>query len=388
MTDFSLARVRGLVLSRQGLTGPRLGSVGEATSAAVGVFGSAPTCYLSYAARVAGFRLEDLDRELYGKRSLVRVRSMHEMAFVLPVEDLPVILSATNAGDGRAEARILKAMGIDGPLYEHWSARVLEVLAGVPTASVTELRGHLGADAPKYLNYVVALMGRQCRVVRAEVRGGWRSDSYSYAAWPSWTGAALAACDPAEARAELARRYLWSFGPATAADLKWWAGWTVRDTRAALAALDVTEITVADVPALVLTEDLDALAAAAPPKGVRLLPYWDALMMGYERLARAPRLVDAADHPRVYDKSGNGTSAVLVDGRAAGVWEFEHVKDALTVRVAPFGEPSRRAEIEAEAVLLAEATGSTDLTLEFTGPPGLLADGARNAFMAPIRLGA
>ncbi|GAB3661012.1 winged helix DNA-binding domain-containing protein [Actinocorallia lasiicapitis] len=387
MVDFTLAQARGLTLGRQGLSGPRVASVGDAVTAAVGVFASAPTCYLSLAARVEGFRLDDLDRELYEKRSLIRVRSMHEMAFVLPVADLPVILAATNAGDAKAEARILRQVGIDSAAYAGWSERILAVLAEVPTASVTELRAHLGADAPAHLNYIVALMGRQCRVVRAEVRGGWRSDSYSYAAWQSWTGAELEQAEQAAARTELARRYLKSFGPATAADLKWWAGWTVRDTKAALAGLDLTEITVADAPALLLTEDLDALATAAPAEGVRLLPYWDALMMGYERLARAPRLVAPDDHPKIYDKSGNGTCTLLLDGVAAGVWELEHAKDTLTLRVAPFTAGLRPPGIEAEAARLAEAVSAKELILEFADPPLPLAAGARNAFMSPLRLG-
>jgi hypothetical protein len=112
-------------------------------------------------------------------------------------------------------------------------------------------------------------------------------------------------------------------------------------------------------------------------------------MMGYALAGRQPRLVAPADHPRVYDRSGNGTSVMLVDGVAAGVWELEHREQTLTVRVAPFtSSVSRRwAQVEEAAVRIATATGSDELRVEPAPAPGALADGARNAFMAPIRLG-
>lgn len=388
MEDFSWGRVRGAVLGRQGLAGARLGGVAEAVRVVVGVFGSAPPCYLSLAARVGGFRIGDIDRELYESRSVVRVRAMHEMNFAVAAADLPVVLAATHAGGPKARAQLLKYAGIADAEYEELAEKVLAHLAGVPSASSAEIRAVLG-EVPENFTRVIALMGRECRLVRAEVRGGWRSDAYAYAAWESWTGSPLAAHDPEAARVELARRYLAGFGPATAADLKWWAGWTVRDTKAALASLETVEISVEGAPMLLLAADLPALREAEPASGVRLLPYWDALMMGYALPNRAPRLVAPEHHARVYDKSGNGTSVVLVDGVVAGVWDFDHTPDALTVRHALFPEtpPSVLPALEAEAALLAEATGASRLDVLAAPPPALLADAkARNVFMSPIRL--
>ena len=140
--------------------------------------------------------------------------------------------------------------------------------------------------------------------------------------------------------------------------------------------------------ALILADDLDALRTADPGSaaGVRLLPLWDAYTMGYA--ARA-RLVAAADLPRVYDRSGNGTAVALVDGVAAGVWELDAPAGGeLTVRVAPFvagAVPVAGAEVAAQRI--ASAVGAPLARVEWAPPPGALSDGARNAFKAPVRLG-
>lgn len=50
----------------------------------------------------------------------------------------------------------------------------------------------------------------------------------------------------AEAQVELARRWLARFGPGTITDLKWWTGWSLGATRAAVAALDTEEVALDD----------------------------------------------------------------------------------------------------------------------------------------------
>jgi hypothetical protein len=112
---------------------------------------------------------------------------------------------------------------------------------------------------------------------------------------------------------------------------------------------------------------------------------WDSYLMGYASgPAGRGRQVTAADYARVYDKSGNATSTVIVDGMAAGVWELD--PDAGRITVAPFDDVAMRwADVEAEAAAICAAIG-TDLDLERAGPPGPLSAGPRNAFLSPISL--
>jgi hypothetical protein len=388
-----VARARAHVLAKQGMAVARLPAAADAVVATAGIYGTAPTCYLSAAARVRNFRLADLDALLYDKRSVIRLRCVRGMAYIEPVELVSVLFACTGEAPDKALRRIGKYSGLgeDGVLA--LADRIVAVMTGRPPMTVREIRAALGADVPgakEGLQFTVALLGRTGRVVRADVRGSWRSDNYAYALWDDWVGAPVEPVDPAGARVELARRYLRAFGPATAADLKWWAGWTKRDTDAALAALgeELTPVSLDGVAAVVRTAELAelaALAAAEPVSSLRLLPIWDSYLMAYASgpAARA-RQVAAADYARVYDKGGNATSTVIVDGVAAGVWELD--PDAGRITVAPFDDDAMRwADVEAEVAAIGAAIG-TDLGLDRSGPPGPLSAGPRNAFLSPISL--
>jgi hypothetical protein len=261
--DVPLALARAHVLVKQGLAGEGLPAVMDAVVATAGIYGTAPTCYLSCAARVRDFRLAALDKELYGRRRLVRLRCMRGMAYAEPLEALPALLACT----GEAPDKTLRRV------------------AG------------LGDEVQP-----VSLEGTPAWVLASEL-------------------AALRHADPAAAR------------------------------------------------------------------GVRLLPVWDVYYMGYaaSRAGRA-RQVAADDYVRVYDSSGNGTSAVTVDGVAAGVWQLDADAGTATVAAFPDAVDDRWNEVEAQVARLARAIG-VDLETRRAAAPGPLSAGPRNAFLSPITLG-
>ena len=399
------ARARAFVLHKQGLAGAGLDGLDAATAATGGVYGTAPTCYLTYAARVGGSALDQLDQAVYRDRRLVRLRAMRGSSYLVPAGRLAAVVAATGWLGERAARAAAKASGLDQGAFDQLADRIEQAMAGRPPLTKAELRVLVDARAG-LVDWAVVLLCAKARLVRADVRGGWRSDTYAYARWADWLGANLEPLGERAAHAELARAYLRAYGPATVADLAWWSGLGLRAAAAASADLgeEVEPVTLrgpdgtAAEPALVLAAEAGALAATDPgaAAGVRLLPVWDAYLMGYAKgpAARA-RVLAPADYERVYDAAGNGTATLLVDGAVAGVWELapaaaKGAAGRLAVTVAPFKAPGRRlrAAVEAAAAELATRTGHEDAQVSWAEPPGRLADGARNAFMAPVRLGA
>lgn len=74
--------------------------------------------------------------------------------------------------------------------------------------------------------YVLAMEGL---IARGEpAAGSWLHSQYRWASMGRWLPGGIDGADPEQAATELARRWLASFGPATATDLQWWMGWTAR----------------------------------------------------------------------------------------------------------------------------------------------------------------
>ena len=157
--------------------------------------------------------------------------------------------------------------------------------------------------------------------------------------------------DPADARRELARRYLHVFGPSGAEGFALWAGITRRAALSTFAALE-GELLPVRTPLgdeWLLAEDEPAMRAAeTAPAPALLLPSGDAyfLLDGAERELLVPR----ADRRELLWTSRVWPGALLVDGEIRGTWRrAQH-----TVRIDAWGRPSRvvRDAVEAEAAAL------------------------------------
>jgi Winged helix DNA-binding domain len=195
----------------------------------------------------------------------------------------------------------------------------------------------------------------------------------------------LPGCDPAEARRELARRFLHRLGPAGAAHFARWAGVPRADAAATWDELDaageLAPVAMA-VPGRstgrgaaggadrapagrhVLAADLDGVLAAGPPSGVRLLPAGDPVLT-------VP--VPAPPEPPVRAPGGDVTSRVVngltgrivVDGDVVGAWG-RAARD-VTLDAWPGLGPADRPAVEEEAHGLAGPLGG-DVRLRWLPP--------------------
>jgi hypothetical protein len=157
--------------------------------------------------------------------------------------------------------------------------------------------------------------------------------------------------DPADARRELARRYLHVYGPSTADAFARWAGVSKRAAGATFASLEGSLLPVRSPlgDEWLLAEDEPAIrvdeAAAAP---ARLLPSGDAyfLLWGADRELLVPR----EDRQQLLWTSRVWPGALLVEGEIVGTWR----RALHTVRVDPWERLSgtAREAVEAEAATL------------------------------------
>jgi hypothetical protein len=157
--------------------------------------------------------------------------------------------------------------------------------------------------------------------------------------------------DPADARRELARRYLHVFGPSTSDRFARWAGISRRSGADAFTSLEGSLLAVRSPLGdewLLADDDPAMRAAETAPAPARLLPSGDAyfLLDGAERALLVPREDQRRQlwTPRVWP------GALLVEGEIRGTWRRANQ----TVRIETWGRLSRAARdsVEAEAATL------------------------------------
>jgi hypothetical protein len=302
--------------------------------------------------------------------------------FVVPVALAPAIhASCTRAIALRERVRLVQVIeqgGIAGD-GEAWLRRVEEATVQALRARGEAVATELSADVPELRLQVLLGQGTRWealqtlttrvlfvlaaseRIVRGRPRGSWTSSQYRWAPMDAWLPGGMPEV-PAEAgRAELVRRWLWTFGPATAADIRWWTGWTVRHVAQALQQVGTAEVALDGGTGLVLDGDLDS--PAAPEPSVALLPALDPTVMGWPE-----RRWFLGEHgPALFDRSGNAGPTVWWDGRIVGGWAQRRDGEVVFRLLEDAGADAARA-VEAAAERLSEWLGPVRVTPRFRTP--------------------
>lgn len=306
----------------------------EAATRAVTVLHSTEpaTVFLSVHARVDGVTVADVDRALYGERTLVKQLAMRRTLFVFPRDLLPAAWGSASARVAATEAaRMAKdvekaAVADDGRAWlDRSRAAVLAELAGRPEGmTAIEVRDQLPEVAVKFEvtggavwnhSRVLTHLGLTGDLVRGTNTQHWRLSRPRWTLMADWLGDVPPAWAPEDGYAELVARWLRSFGPGTEDDIVWWLGATKGIVRAALAANDAVAVTLdGGATGWLLPDDLEVEPAVAP--WAALLPVLDPTTMGWKH-----RDFYLGGHgPQLFDRNGNAGTTAWWDGRVVGCW--------------------------------------------------------------------
>jgi hypothetical protein len=145
-----------------------------------------------------------------------------------------------------------------------------------------------------------------------------------------------------EARAELVRRFLRVYGPATHSQLASWGQTAASHAKQLFEGIkdELSPAAVEGRRGFVLASDLDRLASPPAASGVRLLGGHDPYVAQPDRAALVP---DAALRKKLFPPVGR-PGIVLVEGVLAGLWRGHKKGDILELSVDWLGEPVDLAE--------------------------------------------
>ncbi|XVV07778.1 winged helix DNA-binding domain-containing protein [Actinosynnema sp. CA-248983] len=289
---------------------------------------------LSIGLRLAGATRQDVRDALWVDRSLVKTRGPRGTVHLLPAADLPMWLGAlaqlpSDLDLLTPEQTDLVVAAIADALAE------TELTAAELTDEVVARTGSWAGDPVmeafqgKWPRWMQALGVAANRGALCYAPNKGRKTAYTSPA--RWLPGVAPAADGAE---RLVEHYLRSYGPATPEHFARWLGAPRRWVDGVFARADVEECR----GGFVVRGDTGFPDAA--PRGVWLLPYFDAFVVGsHPRSELFPGR--AAERALAGGQAGN-YPVVLVDGVVGGVWHQRRSGRRVVVTVEVFDELSVR----------------------------------------------
>lgn len=372
---------RRIRLARRHLLAPaeRAGSPVAVADAVIALHATdAATVFLSLCARLRAPNVAAVEKSLYEDVSLVRLLSMRNTLFTVSKALAPQIEASNARAVAAKEHRtLLKHLAEDGKgLDEHWLADTEKATLAALTARGAATGSELSAAVPalrtkitvfpgKKYEAVQGVASRVIRVLAAEglirrdrPRGSWTSSQFRWTAAEPRPVPAVAG-----AQAELALRWLRSYGPASEADLKWWTGWGLGQVRKALAAVGAEEVRL-DTGSTAWVAPGDTGPEPAPEPWAALLPALDPSAMGW---ADRDFHLAAGHRAALFDRSGNIGPTVWWNGRIVGGWAQRATGEPVWRLLTDAGRDANVA-IEEEATRLAGWVGEARITPRFRTP--------------------
>jgi len=287
---------------------------------------SAP--YVGMWSRVANFRREALERELTSG-AVVKATVMRQTLHLVTRRDYGIFRAAMSETNFPWESALAKRLA--------------------PSVRKLATKGVVSSDdAIAYLEHnhnLGSLSARRAwRYARASAHLVHHHESALWRARPEGRFVALEEPDahhPLDARAEMLRRYLAAFGPASRRDM---VAWSMLHVPEILRSLEHLE------PLMRYRDEqghelLDIPGAALPdpstPAPVRFLPKWDNVLLAY---AVRARVLPEQYRKTVIRMNGDVAQTFLIDGFIAGMWSVDKGR----VVLAPFEKLSRSARVELE----------------------------------------
>jgi hypothetical protein len=326
---------------------------------------AAPPARMAVRPRTRGLTATAVDQAC-AERHVTRTWAMRGTLHMIATADLRWMTSLFGPVFVRKDRRRRLQLGLGDDLCERALAALASILAGGPPLTRAELIERLAAEGvaidagtqqPPHLLGYAAGRGLICRGPDGP------GEEPTYVRLDEWAPDAPA-LDPDQARAELARRYLGGYGPATRADFTTWSGLPAADTARAwaLIAAETVPVTATGTEPELASTELTALADArldVPPPGPRLLGHFDPLLMGYRD---RDLVLDPAWARRIQAGGGFVQPTVVADGRVAGTWRLD--RRAAKLVVEPF-TPLTTATRDALAVEADDVGSFFDLDVTF-----------------------
>jgi uncharacterized protein YcaQ len=315
-------------------------------------------------------RRAEIESALWEQRTLVKTHLMRQTLHIIPTADFSTYIAALKSCRVADALRVMKRCKIDDEEGHSLTPLILDALSQGPLnrSAIT------AAVRPKVSKRVQSWMAKVWSITRIPVAegllcyGSGEGNEITLIRTDQWIKPQKPVADDT-ARAELLRRYLRAYGPATIRDFAHWAGLPAPQVRTLREALgqQVCDVSADGRGCLLLREDLPSIAKSSSVEGsVRLLPHFDPYLLAHRE---KDHLLPAKHYKKVYRNQGWISPVVLLGGQVAATWAYKFKGAKLQISIQPFETLRRpvREAITAESQALSQYFRS-ELEIRFEKP--------------------
>ncbi|MFX0167678.1 MAG: winged helix DNA-binding domain-containing protein [Candidatus Hodarchaeota archaeon] len=327
MSTYELTRINQFVLEKHHLTkNSKIDDIIQITEHICGLHSTdLKTSYLSLFARTKVFKKIDLERELYKNKTLGRIRGMRRTLFIQTKNMIPIIHAATFGIIENSFEKYMEVRGVSMKEYQEILPQILEILKS-EELSASEIRTKLNSklDVPA----IIQVMCDYGLLIRGKPIKNWKDRRNRYALFKEYfPDIDLSKINEKEAIQNLVEKYIKAYGPVSETDISWWTGINKTKIRESLKTIEyqLKKIQISELQGELILHDDDVKnlerVENSEETTLTLLPELDPYPMGYKE---RDRYISNNYYNKVFDKSGNITSTVLLDGVVIGVWDTEY----------------------------------------------------------------
>ncbi len=324
LNEFNLAQVNHYVLKKHHLLNDsKVNDILQITDDICGLHATGTMePYLTLFTRASNFKKEELENELYIKKTLGRIRGIRKTLFIHTKKMIPIIHSATKHLIEKLFEKYLNYRGISSKDYKEVSREILKLLSQ-KEMSTSEIRKALNSQ--KDIGAIISIMCDEMAMIRTKPIKSWKDRRIRYTSFKDYFPKInLNKYSEEEALKILVKKYLGSYGPLTENDIVWWTGIIKSKIRKALDQFRDEIATIKIFPLnhefIILHTDIEKInnLTLTQDATVNFLPQLDPYLMGYKD---RERYIEINNIEYVFDRSGNATSTILLDGRIIGIWD-------------------------------------------------------------------
>ncbi|TFF63446.1 MAG: hypothetical protein EU521_01670, partial [Promethearchaeota archaeon] len=280
--------------------------------------------YISLFVRSKDFSKPNLDKQLFINKNLAKIRGMRNTLFIVPKNLIIPISQATKSlRDNRFEG-FFNYTDWEKEKYYELEKEILNLVAK-EEFSASQIKKKL--NSKKSLSLIISLMCDKLLLIRGPPVKSWKDNRSKYTHFKNYfPNLNFDEMDEQKSIIYLIKRYIENFGPVTENDIFWWIGLTKTKIKKALEnirnQIRTIKIKGLELDYLMLESNLNHLNNFEDlgDLTINLLPLLDAYLMSYKD---RERFISPKDYQYVFDRSGNATSTILLEGKVIGIWDYE-----------------------------------------------------------------